>query len=170
MHGKISEEPIPQDLKLTPTGRHYGTPMYMSPEIATGDPNLDERSDIFALGVILFEMLTLQSFVDGEDIIEIKEKILNKPYPLPREVAPNRQIPRDLQALCMKALQRKNPSVTPIFCNCWTTFKNSDMVKRFLFTGTLVGKTYSMESPKRIFNSFIHFCTCRCRYLCLFTN
>ena len=103
----ISEEPIPQDLKLTPTGRHYGTPMYMSPEIATGDPNLDERSDVFALGVILFEMLTLQSFVDGEDIIEIKNKILEKPYPLPREVAPNREIPRDLQALCMKALQRK---------------------------------------------------------------
>ena len=87
--------------------------MYMSPEIATGDPNLDERSDIFALGVILFEMLTLQSFVDGEDIIEIKEKILNKPYPLPREVAPNRQIPRDLQALCMKALQRKKSKRYP---------------------------------------------------------
>ena len=51
---------------------------------------------IFLLfGVILFEMLTLQSFVDGEDIIEIKEKILEKPYPLPREVAPNREIPRD---------------------------------------------------------------------------
>ena len=79
--GGISEEPIPQDLKLTPTGRHYGTPMYMSPEIATGDPNLDERSDVFALGVILFEMLTLQSFVDGEDIIEIKEKFLKSPTP-----------------------------------------------------------------------------------------
>ena len=81
VQGKISEEPIPQDLKLTPTGRHYGTPMYMSPEIATGDPNLDERSDIFALGVILFEMLTLQSFVDGEDIIEIKEKYWTSPTP-----------------------------------------------------------------------------------------
>ena len=98
VQGAISEEPLPKDLKLTPTGRHYGTPMYMSPEIAS-DPNLDERSDVFALGVILFEMLTLQSFVDGEDIIEIKEKILEKPYPLPREVAPNREIPRDLQAL-----------------------------------------------------------------------
>ena len=103
VQGGISEEPIAQDLKLTPTGRHYGTPMYMSPEIATGDPNLDERSDVFALGVILFEMLTLESFVDGEDIIEIKNKILEKPYPLPREVAPDRKIPRDLQALCMKA-------------------------------------------------------------------
>ena len=58
-------------------------------------------------------MLTLQSFVDGEDIIEIKEKILNKPYPLPREVAPNREIPRDLQALCMKALQRKKSKRYP---------------------------------------------------------
>jgi serine/threonine protein kinase len=103
----LSEDPLPKDLKLTPTGRHYGTPMYMSPEIATGDPNLDERSDVFALGVILFEMLTLNFFVDGEDIIEIKQQILDKPYRLPREVAPDRAIPRDLQAICMKALQRK---------------------------------------------------------------
>lgn len=103
----IPEDPIPSDLKLTPTGRHYGTPMYMSPEIATGDPLLDHRSDVFSLGVILFEMLTLNSFVDGEDIIEIKQKILEKPYPLPREVTPDRNIPRDLQAICMKALQRK---------------------------------------------------------------
>ena len=58
-------------------------------------------------------MLTLNSFVDGEDIIEIKKKILEKPYPLPREIAPNRGIPRDLQALCMKALQRKKSKRYP---------------------------------------------------------
>ena len=106
VQGGISEEPIPKDLKLTPTGRHYGTPMYMSPEIATGDPSLDERSDVFALGVILFEILTLQSFVHGDDIIEIKQKIL-KNHILFLETAPNRKIPRELQAVCRKALQRK---------------------------------------------------------------
>ena len=113
VEGGISKEPLPRDLKLTPTGRHYGTPMYMSPEIATGDPQLDERSDVFSLGVLLFEMLTLHSFMDGADVLEIKEKILKKPYPLPREIAPNRKIPRDLQALCMKALQRKQSKRYP---------------------------------------------------------
>ena len=103
----ITEDPIPSDCKLTPTGRPYGTPMYMSPEIATGDPLLDHRSDIFSLGVILFELLTLNTFVNGQDIIEIKQKILERPYPLPREVSPDRDIPRELQAICMKALKRQ---------------------------------------------------------------
>ena len=68
---------------------------------------------LLGTGVILFEMLTLNSFVDGEDIIEIKKKILETPYPLPREIAPNRRIPRDLQSLCMKALQRKKSKRYP---------------------------------------------------------
>ena len=67
-----------KDLQLTPVGRHYGTPMYMSPEIARGDENIDGRSDVFALGIILFEMLTLESFAQGKDIIEIKKMLLNE--------------------------------------------------------------------------------------------
>lgn len=134
----ITEDPIPSDCKLTPTGRPYGTPMYMSPEIATGDPLLDHRSDIFSLGVILFEMLTLNTFVDGEDIIEIKQKILEQPYPLPREVSPNRDIPRDLQAICMKALQRKKsqryPSVTH-FLEDLQKFRHDEEVSVYWYSG-----------------------------------
>lgn len=136
--GGISEEPIPKDLKLTPTGRHYGTPMYMSPEIATGDPSLDERSDVFALGVILFEILTLQSFVHGDDIIEIKQKILEKPYPLPRETAPNRKIPRELQAVCMKALQRKKAKRYPgvvQFLEDLQKFRHGEEVSVYWYSG-----------------------------------
>ena len=96
-----------KDLQLTPVGRHYGTPMYMSPEIALGDESIDSRSDVFALGVILFEMLTLQKFVEGEDIIEIKKKLLEEPLSKPNERVPGRLIPKDLEAVCMKALKRK---------------------------------------------------------------
>jgi serine/threonine-protein kinase len=95
-----------QDTTLTPVGRHYGTPMYMPPEIAKGETDLDGRTDVFSLGIILFEMLTLKFFVEGEDPYEIKKLILERPLPLPREAAPNRDIPRDLQAICMKALKR----------------------------------------------------------------
>lgn len=94
------------DTTLTPVGRHYGTPMYMPPEIAKGEPDLDGRTDVFSLGIILFEILTLSFFVEGTDPNEIKKQILERPLPLPREIAPHRNIPRDLQAICMKALKR----------------------------------------------------------------
>ncbi len=102
----ISAEPENKDLQLTPVGRHYGTPMYMSPEIARGDESVDARSDVFALGIILFEMLTLRSFVEGEDVIEIKKKLLECPCPLPSELVPEKQIPKDLEAVCLRALKR----------------------------------------------------------------
>ena len=100
------EELSEKDLSLTRSGMHYGTPMYMTPEIARGLSDLDAKSDIFALGILLFEVLTLKPFLQGQDVTEIKKKLLEETYPLPREVAPERKIPKDLQAICMKALHR----------------------------------------------------------------
>ena len=45
------EEPA-DDLSLTRSGIHYGTPLYMTPEIARGLSDLDEKSDVFALGIL----------------------------------------------------------------------------------------------------------------------
>ena len=103
---EIGEVESSTDLSLTRSGIHYGTPLYMTPEIARGLSDLDEKSDVFALGILLFEMLTLQPFLQGEDITEIKRKLLEEPYRLPRDAAPERKIPRDLEAICMKALHR----------------------------------------------------------------
>ncbi len=103
---ELGESDSSPDLSLTRSGIHYGTPLYMTPEIARGLSDLDEKSDVFALGILLFEMLTLQPFLQGEDITEIKKKLLEEPYRLPRDVAPERKIPKDLQAICMKALHR----------------------------------------------------------------
>ena len=103
---ELGESDSSPDLSLTRSGIHYGTPLYMTPEIARGLSDLDEKSDVFALGILLFEMLTLQPFLQGEDITEIKKKLLDEPYRLPREVAPERKISKDLQAICMKALHR----------------------------------------------------------------
>ena len=126
------------DTTLTPVGRHYGTPMYMPPEIARGEADLDGRTDVFSLGIILFEMLTLQFLVEGEDPYEIKKKILDQPLPLPREVAPHRNIPRDLQAICMKALKRNKydryPSTTT-FLEDLQHYRHQEEVSVYWYSG-----------------------------------
>lgn len=135
---EFSEDPPQMDMQLTPTGRHYGTPLYMSPEVASGDSTIDRRSDIFSIGIILFEMLTLRPFLEGEDILEIKKKVLEMPYPLPREVAPSRNIPKDLQAICMRALKKdkhnryKNMS---LLLNDLQRFRHGEEVSVYWYSG-----------------------------------
>ena len=135
---ELLEEEAEKDFSLTPVGRHYGTPMYMSPEIARGDAELDHRADVFSLGIILFEMLTHQFMIEGEDFVEIKKKLIEKPLPLPREVAPDKEIPKDLQAICMKALKRRKTeryySVTD-FLGDLQRFRHNEEVSVYWYSG-----------------------------------
>ena len=95
-----------ENRELTPAGRHYGTPLYMAPELARGDAHIDARADIFGLGNILFEILTHRQLLYGQNITEIIDELLHKPFPSPRDTAPEKDIPRKLEAICMKALEK----------------------------------------------------------------
>jgi len=111
---KVWGEPDPRptgtqesnDPTLTPPGRRYGTPLYMAPEIAKGESHVDARTDVFGLGHILFEILTHRQIIQGQDIKEVKTNLLEKPFPNPREVAPDKEIPPQLEEICLKALQK----------------------------------------------------------------
>ncbi len=92
--------------ELTPAGRHYGTPLYMAPELARGDAHIDARADIFGLGNILFEILTHRQLLYGQSITEIIDELLHKPLPSPRDTAPEKDIPCKLEKICMKALEK----------------------------------------------------------------
>ncbi len=77
---------------------------YMSPEQVRGLP-IDRRSDVFAVGVIIYEMLTGEKLFVGESDFSTLEKVRNADVPLPRQFNPN--IPAGLERVVMKSLARE---------------------------------------------------------------
>jgi len=90
---------------LTRVGTIMGTPGYMSPEQAVGD-RVDHRTDLYALGVVLWECLTGKALWDGPDVTSIITKQLRDPVPRPREVLGDPLFPRALDDLIMRLCAR----------------------------------------------------------------
>jgi len=91
----------------TSTGLVLGTPKYMSPEQVAGSP-VDHRSDIFSLGVVLYEMLTHTKLFQGEDTPQIFNAVSNFQPPVPSRV--NSEVPAMLDFVVERAL-KKDPAV-----------------------------------------------------------
>lgn len=89
---------------LTEQGKLIGTPFYMAPEQAKGRKDSDHRIDIYALGLILYEMLTGRRPMAGDDIHEILTNIFFTPVTPPRSLRGD--IPEPLEAVILKAMSR----------------------------------------------------------------
>jgi serine/threonine-protein kinase len=92
------------DMQKTHAGMVLGTPRYMSPEQAKGN-DLDGRSDLYSLGVILYELLTGKKAFESESVATLMLQILQQdPKPL-RELVPD--VPVGLQRIVSKLLQKR---------------------------------------------------------------
>ncbi len=90
--------------RLTMTGKRPGTPLYMSPEQVSGD-SVDERTDVFSMGVVLYEALTTSEPFRGANVQETFHNIRNLD-PGPPSARTNKRVPAELDRICERALAK----------------------------------------------------------------
>ena len=96
-----------ESIHLTQEGAIIGTPAYMSPEQAVGRDSahpIDHRTDIYSLGVVLYELLTGALPFAGTRS-ELLKKVIGSEPPSPRRL--DRAIPRDLESICLKTIAKE---------------------------------------------------------------
>ncbi len=95
-----------ESAKLSKTGTVMGTLHYMPPEQAEGrSRSVGPRSDVYALGAIMYEMLTRTTPFNGTSSVQLLTQILNKEPIAPRKI--KKRIPKELETICLKALAKK---------------------------------------------------------------
>ncbi len=96
---------VSNDSTTTTTGTILGSPAYMSPEQAKGERHVDSRSDLWSLGVTLFEMLTGRRPFQGESMFMVVAAVLNGRIPHVRELAPH--IDPGLAEVVVRCMERE---------------------------------------------------------------
>jgi hypothetical protein len=92
------------EVTMTVDGQIIGTPAYMSPEQAAGHAHkVDPRSDVYSLGVVLYELLAGEIPFRGSKVMMVHQVLREEPRP-PRRI--NDKIPRDLDTICLKAMSK----------------------------------------------------------------
>jgi tRNA A-37 threonylcarbamoyl transferase component Bud32 len=92
--------------RLTHTGLLLGTPLYMSPEQARGDEDLDHRVDVWALGVMMYECLTGEVPFRANNYLGIISQVLTHTAAPPSQVRPELGIPDAVEAVVMRAMAK----------------------------------------------------------------
>jgi hypothetical protein len=91
-------------MAMTETGALMGSPLYMSPEQMRSAKDVDARTDIWALGVILFELMTGSAPFQAGSVTELAIKVANEPAPALRSVRPD--VPAEVEAVVFRCLAK----------------------------------------------------------------
>jgi serine/threonine-protein kinase len=109
LHPQLLKQQEEQLQALTMAGDRPGTPLYMSPEqVNVNRATVDERSDIFSMGVVLYEAIALREPFRGRVIQETFDNIIHDHPPPPSAVSGSKDVPAALDEVVMTAIS-KNP-------------------------------------------------------------
>jgi len=132
---------VDASLTLTGDGKVMGTPAYISPEQAAGKKTVDRRTDVWSLGVMLYELLAGRTPFRGETPIDIMMKTVQNPVTPPSTVAKaagRRAVDRTLENICMRALAKEPQDRYP------NAKRLADDLTRWL-----AGQTVDVTAPSR---------------------
>lgn len=102
---------VADDSNVTRSDAVVGTPAYMAPEQVLGARYTTTSTDIWALGVILYQLVTQTQPFKGETSHETLRQVMENEPPRPRQLEPS--LPRDLETICLKCLQKDQPKRYP---------------------------------------------------------
>ncbi len=101
---RSSDPDVEQSPRLTQTGMVLGTPLYMSPEQARGDDDIDAGVDIYALGVIMYEAGTGRVPFIGTNYLSVISQVLSEEAPMPRSLRP--ELSEEFEAIVVRAMAK----------------------------------------------------------------
>lgn len=137
----------PNALRLTQTGTLIGSPLYMSPEQMTGK-SVDERSDIYSMGCLMFEVLTGKPAFEADSLLESMHKKMSESF---SSLAEQLEVPADLQAVIKKCMETEPEQ------RFQTTSQLAEAINRVSLSGRIKrvpkpsAKVTARKSLKRIF-------------------
>ncbi len=140
---------LPREAKrVTADGMVIGTPAYLSPEQAQGH-TLDHRTDIYSLGVVLYEMATGHLPFDADEIPALLMQQVRQPPPPPRLIKPD--LPVDLERVILRTLE-KNPARRYATADALAAALDTvlEAPKRHTDTGTLVHPTEATVTDNKV--------------------